>query len=287
MKTLLTLCVLITLLATGQLTAQVPTTIPIQGHLFQSDGSPVSDGVHEVTVRVISPNTDPSGMIVCDACQVEFVEGVFQLVLGREGMPRFPDVASPMFFELTVDGEVLSPQIEVHSVPFAHEAAHVVQQKASGVPLATILAMAAPPAADDDYLVADGRALSGKEYPDLYAAIGSRWGDGTNDNHDSTNFNLPDLRGLFLRGADMGSGRDAALSDRTTAEGSSVDDGSTGSYQYVESFPVRQEFGQVHSSPRQTRTAPPSSKPVYLTQSLDDARSSTPNAAVVYVIKVR
>jgi microcystin-dependent protein len=48
------------------------------------------------------------------------------------------------------------------------------------------------------WLPCDGRALNSTQYPILYAAISTNWGAGiaasTND------FNLPDLRGLFLRG---------------------------------------------------------------------------------------
>lgn len=42
------------------------------------------------------------------------------------------------------------------------------------------------------------------DYPNLYAAIGTTWGAGDN----VTTFNLPDLRGEFLRGLDIGRGVD-------------------------------------------------------------------------------
>jgi microcystin-dependent protein len=46
------------------------------------------------------------------------------------------------------------------------------------------------------YLWCDGSAVSRTAYPALFAAISTVWGTGDG----STTFNLPDLRGLFLRG---------------------------------------------------------------------------------------
>lgn len=50
----------------------------------------------------------------------------------------------------------------------------------------------------------DGRALSRTTYSSLFALLGTAFGAGDG----STTFNIPDYRGLFLRGWDGGSGRD-------------------------------------------------------------------------------
>lgn len=55
------------------------------------------------------------------------------------------------------------------------------------------------------WLPCDGRALSRTVYASLFAAIGITYGAGDG----STTFNVPDDRGEFLRGADMGRGIDA------------------------------------------------------------------------------
>ena len=47
------------------------------------------------------------------------------------------------------------------------------------------------------YLLCDGSAVSRLAYADLFAAIGTTWGAGNG----STTFNLPDFRGIFLRGS--------------------------------------------------------------------------------------
>ena len=54
------------------------------------------------------------------------------------------------------------------------------------------------------YLVCNGAAVSRTAFPVLFAAIGTLYGNGDG----STTFNLPDLRGEFLRGADLGRGID-------------------------------------------------------------------------------
>jgi phage-related tail fiber protein len=50
------------------------------------------------------------------------------------------------------------------------------------------------------FLKANGAAVSRSTYADLFAAIGTTYGAGDG----STTFNLPDLRGEFLRGWDDG-----------------------------------------------------------------------------------
>ncbi len=57
--------------------------------------------------------------------------------------------------------------------------------------------------APEGWLFCDGHSVNSADYPDLFAAIGTSWGgDG------SPNFNLPDLRGEFIRGWDYGRGVD-------------------------------------------------------------------------------
>jgi hypothetical protein len=95
-------------------------------------------------------------------------------------------------------------------------------------PIGTVVAFAGPVSnIPDNWLVCDGRVLSraDSKYRLLFAAIGTSWGG-----RDNT-FNLPDMRGLFLRGVDKGAdgsptapARDPARDDRTTSggEGGSV-----------------------------------------------------------------
>lgn len=55
-----------------------------------------------------------------------------------------------------------------------------------------------------NWVECNGQALSRKDYSALFAAIGTIWGAGDG----STTFNVPDFRGVFLRGFDNGRGVD-------------------------------------------------------------------------------
>lgn len=58
------------------------------------------------------------------------------------------------------------------------------------------------------WLSCDGTAVSRSTYSGLYSAIGTTYGSGDG----STTFNLPDLRGEFIRGWDAGRGIDSGRS---------------------------------------------------------------------------
>ena len=63
------------------------------------------------------------------------------------------------------------------------------------------------------WLICDGRPLKRLEYQALFKAIETRHGNGSVDPRTGKSitgfeFNLPDFRGRFLRGADLGAGRD-------------------------------------------------------------------------------
>lgn len=73
----------------------------------------------------------------------------------------------------------------------------------------TAFAMPTPP---EGWLVCDGSAVSRTDYADLFAAIGTVWGNGD----EIATFNLPDVRGEFIRGFDAGRGVDG---DRVFASG--------------------------------------------------------------------
>lgn len=62
--------------------------------------------------------------------------------------------------------------------------------------------------APDGYIECSGQELYREIYPELFATIGTLYGEGNG----TTTFNLPDLRGEFLRGWDNGRGIDV---DRT------------------------------------------------------------------------
>ncbi len=73
------------------------------------------------------------------------------------------------------------------------------------VPVGVIQAFAGS-TSPSGWLECDGSAISRTTYADLFAVIGTTFGSGDG----STTFNLPDLRGEFIRGWDNGRGVDAS-----------------------------------------------------------------------------
>ena len=82
-----------------------------------------------------------------------------------------------------------------------------------GVPVGTIMAWAGEKGSvPANWMICNGKALKIKQYKDLYNAIGWSWGKPNNKK-----FNLPDLRGRFVRGVDDGAALDPDASDRESA----------------------------------------------------------------------
>jgi len=73
-----------------------------------------------------------------------------------------------------------------------------------GIPAGSVLPFAMS-SAPSGYLECDGTAISRSTYSDLFSAIGTTFGTGDG----STTFNIPDLRGEFIRGWDHGKGTDS------------------------------------------------------------------------------
>jgi microcystin-dependent protein len=74
------------------------------------------------------------------------------------------------------------------------------------------------------YIPCDGRALakSDTEYQALYQVIGGSYGE------DDTSFFVPDYRGRFLRGTDLGAGRDPDAATRTSPNPGATKPGNEG-----------------------------------------------------------
>jgi microcystin-dependent protein len=87
-----------------------------------------------------------------------------------------------------------------------------VDAKSNELPVGSIVAVAGNESPGNTYLLCDGSSCKVKDYPDLFAVIGTlNGGDG------SSLFNVPDCRGKFLRGVDHGALRDPDASGRAAA----------------------------------------------------------------------
>lgn len=96
------------------------------------------------------------------------------------------------------------------------------------IPIGTIIAFGGT-TIPTGWLLCDGTEVSRTTYSALFTAMGVSWGGGNG----SSTFNLPDLRGRFLRGRDGGAGNDPEAAARTALfPGTGVSTGDNiGSYQ--------------------------------------------------------
>lgn len=102
--------------------------------------------------------------------------------------------------------------------------------------VAAVIAKLLPPATVTSYggdtaptgwLLCDGTAVSRITYSALFAVVGTRFGTGDT----TTTFNLPDLRGRFVRGYDGSAGRDPDSAGRTAMNTGGATGNNVGSVQ--------------------------------------------------------
>lgn len=94
------------------------------------------------------------------------------------------------------------------------------------VPIGAVFSIAAS-SAPSGWLMCDGSAVSRATYSALYTLVGDSFGPGNG----STTFNVPDLRGRFVRGWDHGAAHDPDASSRTISATGSATGDKIGSYQ--------------------------------------------------------
>lgn len=83
-----------------------------------------------------------------------------------------------------------------------------ISSTVTGVPVGTVLPFAGI-TVPNGFLLCNGAPISKATYADLHAVIGTAWGSGDG----VTTFNLPDMRGMFLRGV---AGTSTVDPDKTT-----------------------------------------------------------------------
>lgn len=89
---------------------------------------------------------------------------------------------------------------------------------AAGDPSGSVIAYAGDAAkVPEGWLLCDGSTVQRSMYPALFAAIGTTWGSA-----DGLSFNIPDLRGRFLRGTSGVSNNDPDCATRSVPVGSTV-----------------------------------------------------------------
>jgi hypothetical protein len=137
------------------------------------------------------------------------------------------DIQVPHVFQ---PGDVISASKINDNFKVLQDQVNRLARDVKGVPVGTIVAYGGLDAnVPDGWLLCNGQELIGRDYSEHLEYIGTLWGDGNS----VTTFNLPDLRGIFLRGVNHG--RTGAFSDpdasvRVGYDGSAVGD-RVGSFQ--------------------------------------------------------
>jgi microcystin-dependent protein len=223
---------LATLAALPSVLAQ-PAYMNYQGRLTDDQGRPLANGLYTVEFAIydtVSGTNLVWGPFLCDGgtasghtAMANLVEGRFNVILGPNdtagGSLTNAFLAAERFVEISVNnGPPIQPRQQFLSAPYALQsqraqvadiATSLVQELADALcPPGTIVAFGGPTNnLPRGWLLCDGSAVNSNAYPRLYAAIGRAWGDGTQAKDgmpitppSTYHFNLPDLRGLFLRG---------------------------------------------------------------------------------------
>ena len=182
-----------------------------QGYAIDPDGKTI--GSTGITVKFTLTAT--GGTYTEEVPRTTDAFGVFTATIGEVDATAF----SKLDFTKKADDYNLKVEVKktsggayttisntpMKAVPYARMAEN-------GVPVGTIVAYGGDknnvPAG---WFLCDGTSYSQTTYPQLYAVIGSAWGT------TGSSFNVPDLRGRFLRGVDEAAGRDPDKATRTAS----------------------------------------------------------------------
>lgn len=166
-----------------------------QGYAIDPDGKAI--GSTAITVRF---TISPGGFTEEHALTTDAF-GVFTAIVGNSSTSKNDEFEK---IDFTLKGIIYSLKVEVkktvggsyttisdaqmNAVPYARYAFN-------GVPVGTIIAYGGSTTTiPDGWLLCDGATKAQSAFPQLYTIIGGTWGSSGSD------FNVPDLRGVFLRG---------------------------------------------------------------------------------------
>lgn len=211
-------------------------TIPYQGYL-ETNGAAASPATQPAMTFTLTYGA--STWTECYA-SVPVSAGRFSVELGSypgdcascaatscsdgSGVPAWAFQASDLRLSIAVNNTALGDQ-RIQAVPYAVRADN-------GAPTGSIMPFAgASTQVPAGWLLCDGKGYDGADpaYAALAAVLGGAWGGGGGSCTGTCTFNVPDLRGQFLRGAalDLGASADPDINSRvplgngaTTAPGS-------------------------------------------------------------------
>ncbi|MCU0331291.1 MAG: phage tail protein [Candidatus Kapabacteria bacterium] len=192
------------------LVAQDNRTMTLQGVFTDAQGLARPDGTYRIQVRIY--DSASGGPIRGSYGDIDAVQngGAFTVEIPVSGLAalfkeldkNYPGraVDHPYLAIVEADGTELLPRMRINAVPYASHATTATRSDGE-VPVGTVQAyMGRADALTDAWLPCDGRALSSTSYPLLFLALGTTYGDGSDDDDSTTDFNMPDARGTMLEG---------------------------------------------------------------------------------------
>lgn len=195
------LCIL--LVFSINLYGQVNPKISVQGTFKDANNVAVDDGVQTVTFRLYHAATGGTAVWEEEA-EVTVKGGLYSHNLGS--VVSFSDLSifgEAVYLGISVNGYELQPRGELTHTPYALFT-EFANTSNNGVPTGTILPFAGTAGSvPTGYLLCDGSSYSQTDYANLFSVINTTYGSSS-----GSTFNVPDLRGEFIRGLDNGRGVD-------------------------------------------------------------------------------
>ncbi len=297
-------------------TADVP---PPNERMFYAgelrEGGAPATGPRDIEVRFHSAATGSGNQICTSNLQpgTPLVDGHFRINVGSACVTALA-MAQNAYVEVVVGGVSLppstTPRPRVAAVPYAAQAATL----SSALPAADVVTAAGPtlearladlearlapmpppgtiiafagPTVPAGWLLCDGSAVSRSAFQPLFSAIGTSWGGGDG----TTTFNLPDLRGRFLRGVDGTAGNDPDAEARSQGAPGGNTGNAVGSIQsdaLVDHYHNYRSGAGVGQCPALTQNCP-TEFPGFQTSGVRGVPASTEtrpkNASVTFIIR--
>ncbi len=228
----------------------IPSNPPMTyAGILEENGSPVTGEVNVTLNLWRHPTSSFLEDLTCSTQQdnVKVDQGHFRLALSQACVAAIQ--ATPdLWLEVVVNTKFVG-RTKLGAVPFAVQAfrSSDIEQPArdSLVPPGTVVAFAGE-VAPNGWLFCDGSPLPRNgQFERLFQAIGISHGAGDGE----TTFNLPDYRGIFLRGVDHQRGLDPEATARISlADGGNVGD-AVGTYQgNATSMPLKKFTAEKESA---------------------------------------
>ena len=196
----------------------MPQQITFQGTLKQQN-VPVNIAKNMQFTFVDNTGATIPGTAPIAIANVQVTNGLFAVQLPMD--PRIPWDKYQPYIQVSVEGQVLSPNQPINANAYSMVANTVVDGAITYAKLAPSAQTATVPpgaviafdgsVAPAGWLFCDGSAVSRTIYSALFGVIGINHGSGDG----TSTFNLPDYRGRFLRGQNQGTGRDPDAGTRS------------------------------------------------------------------------